>query len=176
LGGHPAQPAGRSNQRAGLAPVDLRELLKGQASSLSLEIEHAGAQYNKAITLYRLGRYEQALHALERARQLDQGNALTLAVLGGWRLCAPDCDLVNRSQNGECGQMQNLNFGLNVPTTHYTDELRDGFGVRPYNWESTIGVQHELTPGVSVNVSYSRRVFTDFTATQNVLVGQSRPL
>jgi hypothetical protein len=83
---------------------------------------------------------------------------------------APDCDLVNRFQNGECGQVQNLNFGLNVPTTHYTDELRDGFGVRPYNWESTIGVQHELTPGVSVNVSYSRRVFTDFTTTQNVLV------
>lgn len=61
--------------------------------ALSLEPEHAGAQYNKAITLYRLGRYEQALHALERARQLDKGNALTLAVLGGWRLSAPDCDL-----------------------------------------------------------------------------------
>lgn len=61
--------------------------------ALSLDPEHAGAQYNKAITLYRLGRYEQALQSLERARQLDKDNALTLAVLGGWRLSAPDCDL-----------------------------------------------------------------------------------
>ncbi|PCC74534.1 Tetratricopeptide (TPR) repeat [Nannocystis exedens] len=61
--------------------------------ALSLDPENAGAQYNKAITLYRLGRYEQALNALERARQLDKGNALTLAVLGGWRLSAADCDL-----------------------------------------------------------------------------------
>lgn len=61
--------------------------------ALSLDAEHAGAQYNKAITLYRLGRSEQALQALERARQLDKDNPLTLAVLGGWRLSAPDVDL-----------------------------------------------------------------------------------
>lgn len=61
--------------------------------ALSIDAEHAGAQYNKAITLYRLSRFEQALSALERARQLDPDNALTLSVLGSWRLAAPDCDL-----------------------------------------------------------------------------------
>jgi len=61
--------------------------------SLSVEPEHAGAQYNKAITLYRIGKHEQAQAALEQARRLDPENALTLAVLGGWRLSAPDCDL-----------------------------------------------------------------------------------
>ena len=61
--------------------------------ALSVEPEHAGAQYNKAITLYRVGKHEQAQTALEQARRLDPENALTLAVLGGWRLSAPDCDL-----------------------------------------------------------------------------------
>ena len=61
--------------------------------SLSVEPEHAGAQYNKAITLYRIGKHEQAQAALEQARRLDPENALTLAVLGGWRLSAPDVDL-----------------------------------------------------------------------------------
>jgi tetratricopeptide (TPR) repeat protein len=61
--------------------------------SLSVEPEHAGAQYNKAITLYRVGKHEQAQAALEMARRLDPDNALTLAVLGGWRMSAIDCDL-----------------------------------------------------------------------------------
>lgn len=61
--------------------------------SLSVEPEHAGAQYNKAITLYRVGKHEQAQAALEQARRLDPDNALTLAVLGGWRMSAADCDL-----------------------------------------------------------------------------------
>jgi len=61
--------------------------------SLSVEPEHAGAQYNKAITLYRVGKHEQAQTALEQARRLDPDNALTLAVLGGWRMSAADCDL-----------------------------------------------------------------------------------
>jgi tetratricopeptide (TPR) repeat protein len=61
--------------------------------ALSVEPEHAGAQYNKAITLYRVGKHEQAQAALEQARRLDPENALTLAVLGGWRLSAVDVDL-----------------------------------------------------------------------------------
>ncbi len=61
--------------------------------ALSVEPEHAGAQYNKAITLYRVGKHEHAQTALEQARRLDPENALTLAVLGGWRLSAPECDL-----------------------------------------------------------------------------------
>jgi tetratricopeptide (TPR) repeat protein len=61
--------------------------------ALSVDQGHAGAQYNKAITLYRVGKHEQAQAALEQARRLDPDNALTLAVLGGWRMSAVDCDL-----------------------------------------------------------------------------------
>ena len=61
--------------------------------ALSLEARHAGALYNKAITLYRMGVFDDALATLDRAREADPDNALTLAVLGAWRLGARDPDL-----------------------------------------------------------------------------------
>jgi hypothetical protein len=83
---------------------------------------------------------------------------------------SPDCDLTNRFANGECGQMQNLNFGLNVPRTRYADDVSEGFAVRSYNWEGSVGIQHELYPGMSVVAQYARRIYTNFQVNQNVLV------
>ena len=63
----------------------------------------------------------------------------------------PDCDLASPLANAECGPMQNLNFGKSVPTTRYAKDVSEGFGVRTYNWEGSVGVQHELMSGLSVN-------------------------
>ena len=43
----------------------------------------------------------------------------------------PDCDLANRLLNGECGPLQNQNFGNPVVTTRYADSVLKGFGVGP---------------------------------------------
>ena len=37
--------------------------------------------------------------------------------------------------------------------------MTTGWGNRAYNWETQAGIQQELRPGVSVNVSYDRRWF-----------------
>jgi len=70
----------------------------------------------------------------------------------------PDCDFRNPQLNGECGILQNLNFGSiasNPP--QFDPDIDGGFGHRPYSWETTAGVQHQLMPGVGVEVSYYRR-------------------
>ncbi|MEM7160630.1 MAG: tetratricopeptide repeat protein [Myxococcota bacterium] len=54
--------------------------------ALTLETEHAGAWYNLAITLYRLGQPDEALSAMEKALRADPESPLTLAVLGSWYL------------------------------------------------------------------------------------------
>ncbi|MCH9685615.1 MAG: tetratricopeptide repeat protein [Deltaproteobacteria bacterium] len=54
--------------------------------SLTLETEHAGAWYNLAITLYRMGQPEEAMGAMEKALRADPDSPLTLAVLGSWYL------------------------------------------------------------------------------------------
>ncbi len=54
--------------------------------AISLEPDHAGAWYNLAITLYRMGQPEDAMAAMDKALQADPESPLTLAVLGSWYL------------------------------------------------------------------------------------------
>jgi tetratricopeptide (TPR) repeat protein len=56
--------------------------------ALSLDHDHAGAWYNLAITQFRMGRLDAAMASMSRAREVDPGSPLTLAVLGSWYLGA----------------------------------------------------------------------------------------
>src|SRR5688572_19767412 len=78
----------------------------------------------------------------------------------------PDCDLFNLRANGECGQVNDLNFGTPVVNTTYDPEL-NGWGVRPYNYTFDVALQRELMPRVAASVSYHRRWFGNFVVTDN---------
>jgi hypothetical protein len=43
-------------------------------------------------------------------------------------------------------------------------------GIAPYNWQTSASVQHELRPGLAVNVGYFRTWYGNFQVTDNVLV------
>jgi hypothetical protein len=79
----------------------------------------------------------------------------------------PDCDLNNRLRNGECEQISNLAFGTQAAVTTYDPNFIEGFGVRPYSWQATAGLQHELRPGMALNAGYYRTWFGNFTVTDN---------
>jgi hypothetical protein len=83
----------------------------------------------------------------------------------------PDCDLTNPVANGECQAMANPNFGRNILSTTYDPAILRGWGVRPFNWEFSIGAQHEIVPRVAVDVSYFRRWYGNFTTTDNRALG-----
>ena len=85
----------------------------------------------------------------------------------------PECDLVNPSLNGECGAMDNRNFGNSVIGTIRDPKVLDGWGGRAYNWEFSTGVQHEILPRVSVDVGYFRRWYGNFVVTDNRAVEAS---
>jgi hypothetical protein len=89
----------------------------------------------------------------------------------------PDCDLTSRVGNGECGPMDNRNFGTPVITTRFDTAVTEGWGVRPHNWQTSLAIQHELRPGFAVSFSYFRTSWTnggpgsgDFQLTDNLLV------
>ncbi len=69
----------------------------------------------------------------------------------------PDCNLNNFAANGECGALDNPNFGSSVPTRQYDPDLMTGWGKRAFNWEFTTSVQQEIIPRMSVEVQYARR-------------------
>ena len=81
---------------------------------------------------------------------------------------SPDCDLTNVLANGECGNLSDTNFGKPTPSTTVDPRVLDGFGVRPYNWEFSASVQHEVAPRVSVDFGYFRRWFGNFAVTDNL--------
>ena len=82
----------------------------------------------------------------------------------------PDCDLNDPLQNGECGQINNLNFGQNNPNALVIspDILT---GNRQYNWDMSLLLQRQIMRGVSLSAGYYRKQFYNFTVTGKPPVG-----
>ena len=80
----------------------------------------------------------------------------------------PDCDLLNPAINGECQAMANPNFGkVTGGGSVWDPKTLRGWGVRGYNWEFSAGVQREIVPRVSVDLSYFRRSYGNLTVTDD---------
>jgi Carboxypeptidase regulatory-like domain/TonB-dependent Receptor Plug Domain len=80
----------------------------------------------------------------------------------------PDCDLRSPLANGECGAIDNLNFGKNNPNAYrYDADLLKGWGKRNYTWQAQALVQHELLPNVGVTFGYFRTWYGNFRVTSN---------
>jgi hypothetical protein len=82
----------------------------------------------------------------------------------------PDCNLLNLAANGECGAASNSNFGSTTPEVNFDDDLLTGWGKRDYNWEFSGGVQREVIPRVSADLTYYRRWYGNFSVTDNLAV------
>jgi hypothetical protein len=120
-----------------------------------------------------LGRYVESLNS-NYATVFGPSSAIVLNTTRAWtdtnQDFFPNCDLATPSTNGECGPMANSSFGQdqfnNVPEPGFMT----GFGKRAYNWQASVGVDHELRPGVAIQAAYYRRWFGNFTAVDNTLV------
>jgi len=93
-------------------------------------------------------------------------NQVVLTADRTWR----DANLDYIPQEAELGPLSNSAFGTVVSNTRYADDVVRGWHVRPYNWQGSISVQHELRPGLGVNAGYYRTWYGNFTVTDNVLV------
>ena len=98
-------------------------------------------------------------------------NRLANFVTRSWsdanRNFTPDCNLQSPLANGECGALSDQNFGKPTPSVTVDSAVLNGFGVRPYNWEFSAGVQRQVLPGMSVDFGYFRRWFGNFAVTDN---------
>jgi hypothetical protein len=81
----------------------------------------------------------------------------------------PNTAVDNRGIGGDfCGQ-GNLNFGNFVtPTTTYDPAILSGWRKRPYDWNFGWQVQQQLLQRLSVDVGYFRRIFGNFSVTDNL--------
>jgi hypothetical protein len=139
-----------------------------------------GAAYDlfgsgKTALKMNLSQYMVGLHPLDgRPIAAQLVPTVTRTWTDGNRDYIPDCDLTNNfAQNnlaagGDfCGTVSDVRYGQAIPSTRYDPETLEGWGRRPYNWEFSTGIQHEVAPRVGVDVSYFRRWYGNFTVTDN---------
>ena len=95
---------------------------------------------------------------------------------GNW---LPDCNLSNpQTQDlgpGQdfCGVINNLNFGTATFSNTIDPDILQGWGVRPSDWQWSVGVQHEVLPRTSITVDFVHREFYGFAVTDNLAVTPS---
>jgi hypothetical protein len=102
---------------------------------------------------------------------MTPANRLVTSTNRSWadanRNFVPECDLANPAANGECGAIDNLNFGSTVPALAFDPDLLEGWGKRPNLWQFSSGVQREIMPRLSVELDYWRTWYGNFVVTQN---------
>jgi hypothetical protein len=77
----------------------------------------------------------------------------------------PTCDLTVLTANGDCGPVNNPNFGKPNIVSHYDTGAINAN--RTTNWEGSGSIQHELLPGVAIMAGYFRRWYQNLYYTQN---------
>jgi hypothetical protein len=129
-----------------------------------------------------LGKYVQALTASNSDMDLNPLIRLNLVTTRTWEDrgglginndYVPQCDLLNPAKNGECGAMDNQNFGKEFFTRTFDPNFINGYGKRPNNWELGVSVQQEVAPRVGVTAGYYRRWFGNFYTLHNTLTAAS---
>jgi hypothetical protein len=139
----------------------------------------AGVAYDlfgngKTALKFNLGKYMEGFSSLGGGAvgNLDPNPMvrLTLLTTRSWTDTNKDfvanCDLLNPAQNGECGAMNDQNFGK-VFSRSYDPTYITGWGHRPYNWSLGASVQQEVLPRVSVNGGYFRNWWGNWYVVDN---------
>ena len=72
-----------------------------------------------------------------------------------------------RAAATSAGPGANANFGKEVFSLSYDEQILKGWYNRPADWQIGATVQHEILPRVSVEVGYTRRWLQNFTVTDN---------
>jgi hypothetical protein len=131
---------------------------------------------------FNIGKYMQALTASNSDMDLNPLIRLNLQTTRLWDDrggkgingdYVPQCNLLNPAANGECGAMDNQNFGKEFFTRTFDPAFIDGYGVRPYNWEMGVSLQQEVAPRIGITVGYYRRWFGNFYTLDNTLTAAS---
>src|SRR5262245_9648513 len=78
-----------------------------------------------------------------------------------------DCNLFNPLANGECGARLTSGFGGTTTITQQDPRTLSGWGVRPWDWESSTGFQQPLTDRISAGLTYYRRINGGFLVIDN---------
>jgi hypothetical protein len=102
-------------------------------------------------------------------------NAISTTDTRTWTDTNGDFSIYNANgsvQLSELGPTGNANFGTPIISTHYDNDVLQGWFKRGYNWETDVTVQHELLPRVGVTAVYYRRNTGNQRVTDDLTIDQ----
>jgi Carboxypeptidase regulatory-like domain len=95
-------------------------------------------------------------------------NSTTRNVLPTTNISAPpEGNPLDPQPNGDYTGAINPAFGQSFSTLSYAPDVATGWQHRPFNWEYTAVIQHQLANYVSLEGGYFRRTFGNLTVTDN---------
>jgi hypothetical protein len=78
-------------------------------------------------------------------------------------------------QNTQCGRTeQGIPAAVQAYCAAYGDTLMSGWGKRQREWQLGIGIQHEILPRLSGEVTYNRRMYSNLVTTDTLNIGCDR--
>jgi len=120
-----------------------------------------------SLNKYMAGQAAIGAFAFDMAPSNRLVNLTTRAWTDANRDYLPNCDLINPAANGECGAMASPDFGTTRSGITYDPDTLKGWGKRDNNWQFSAGVQREILPRTSIDLSYFRTWFGNFVVTDD---------
>jgi len=125
----------------------------------------------KTAVRMNFGKYLQGVFSGEAYTIKNPATTLVSSITRTWTDPSGDkvaqCDFLNPLANQECGAWSNVNWGSSVATTRVNPAVLEGWDTRNNDWQFGIGIQHEILPRTSIDVSYNRRWWNNFFVTHN---------
>jgi hypothetical protein len=118
-----------------------------------------------------IGQYLQGAYTGDAYTISNPGQTLVTSINRSWSdpngNRVAECDFMNPLANGECGAWSSNNWGSFTQATTVNPDVLEGWGVRNQDWQFGVSLQQEIAPQVALEVSYNRRMWSNFFVTHN---------